>query len=105
MEFDALSLNGVGSECISNAASTEITKDFVFLKAYPNPSNKDLFIESNKPIDLLEIKDLSGRVLLEMVPQKRRVHIQISQLKNTYCFLNCLIDQEWVSRKIILNQR
>ena len=39
----------------------------------------DLFIESNDIIEFLEIKDISGKLVLEMFPQKNKVHIQTSQ--------------------------
>ena len=101
VEFDALSLNGDNSDCIAIATATEILKYDVFVKTFPNPSNGDLFIESNHPIESLEIKDLSGRVVLKMAPQKSTVHLQTSKLKNAFYFLSCLIKKEWVSKKII----
>ena len=105
VEFDALSLNGVYSECVANVTPTEMPEHYVFLNTFPNPSNGVLFVQSNDLIELLEIKDLSGRVVLKMAPQKTKVHIQTHQLKNYFYFLSCLIKQEWVTRKIILNQR
>jgi hypothetical protein len=101
VEFDALSLNGVGSDCIVNVASLNEYND-IFLNTFPNPSYGDLFINSNDPIELLEIKDLSGRVVFEMSPQKSKIHIQTSQLKKSLYFLSCLIKKEWITRKIIL---
>ena len=74
----------------------------IFLNTFPNPSYGELFINSNDPIELLEIKDLSGRVVFEMSPQKSKIHIQTSQLKNSLYFLSCLIKKEWITRKIIL---
>ena len=105
VEFDALSLNGEDSDCIGTANAIEKPEYYVFLNVFPNPSNRDLFIESKDPIELLEIKDLSGRVVFEMAPQKSKVHIQTLQLKKSFYFLSCLIKKEWVSRKIILNHR
>ena len=105
VEFDALSLNGVASSCIANSTATEISANDVFLNAFPNPTNADLFIESYNPIESLKIKDISGRVVLEMTPQKSKVHIQTSKLTNSFYFLSCLIKQEWVTRKIIVNKR
>jgi hypothetical protein len=105
LEFDALSLNGVASSCVANATAIEIPEYYVTLNTFPNPSNGDLFIVSNDPIESLEIRDLSGRVVFEMEPQKNKIHIQTSKLKNSFYFLSCFINQEWVSRKIILNQR
>ena len=104
VEFDALSLNGVGSDCITNTTSTEIYENYV-LNTYPNPSNGNLFIQSNDPIESLEIKNLSGQVVLKMAPQRSNVHIQTSQLKNSFYFLSCLIKKEWISKKIIIKQR
>ena len=105
VEFNALSMNGDDSECIANPNTTKITENHVFINTFPNPSNGDLFIESNEPIELLEIKELSGRVVLEIVPHKSKVHIQTSQLKSSFYVLSCLIKQEWVSKKIIFNQK
>jgi len=103
IEFDALSLNGEDSECISNTTEIETLEYDVFLNTFPNPTNGDLFIESNEPIDFLEIKDLSGKLVLEMTPKKERIHIKTSQLKNSFYFLSCFIKQTWVTKKIILN--
>ena len=105
VEFDALTLNGVASTCVANTTSIERTEHDVFLNTFPNPTNGELFIESNDPIEILEIKDLSGKVVLKMTPQKNMVHIHTLQLKNSLYFLSCLINNEWVTRKIILNQR
>ena len=88
VEFDALSLNGVGSDCIVNVTSLNEYND-ILLNTFPNPSYGDLFINSNDPIELLEIKDLSGRVVFEMSPQKSKIHIQTSQLKKSFYILNC----------------
>ena len=103
VEFDALSLNGVPSDCISNTTNTEIDKNYVSLKTFPNPTNGDLFIESKYLIESLEIKDPSGRIVFEMSPKKTNVFIHTSQLKSSFYFLSCLIKNEWVTRKIIIN--
>ena len=103
VEFDALNLNGIDSECIINITADEIPEHYVFLNAFPNPSNGNLFIKSNDPIELLEIKDISGRVVLQENPKKNKVHIKTSQLKNSFYFLSCFIKQQWVTRKIIIN--
>ena len=103
VEFESLSLNGVDSECVANTTSDEMPEHYVFLNTFPNPSKGDLFIESNELIESIEIKDLTGRVVLKLTPQKNKIHIQTSQLKNSFYFLSCFIKQEWISRKIILN--
>jgi hypothetical protein len=90
---------------VYNTNTIELPEHEVFLNTFPNPSNGDLFIESNDPIASIEIKDLTGRVILEMAPQKSKVFIETSELKNDFYFLSCYINKEWITRKIILNQR
>ena len=101
VEFDALSLNDVESECVINATEIEISKNNIYLNTFPNPSFGELFIESNDLIKFLKVKDLSGKVVFEIAPFKRKVHINISELKNSFYFLSCFIKEEWVTKKII----
>ena len=95
-------LNGIDTDCISNTTGTDIFEHYLLIKAFPNPSNGNIFIESKNPINTLKIKDHSGKVVLELRPQKRKVQIQTSHLKNSFYFLSCLIEQEWITKKIIL---
>ena len=104
VEFDALVLNGDTSSCVVPPPPPPPSTSSL-ISAFPNPSYGDLLIESNDPIELLEIKDLSGRVVMEMTPQKSKVQIQTSQLKNYFYILSCYINKEWIRRKIIIKQR
>ena len=65
LEFDALSINEVDSECVSNLTVIEFPENEVFLNIFPNPSNGDIFIKSNNTIKSLKIRDLCGRVCLK----------------------------------------
>ena len=103
VEFDALSLNGVPTSCIANLTSAQIPEQDIFLKTFPNPSNGGLFVESNDPIESLVIKDIFGKVVLQKNTKKNKVHIKTSQLKKSFYFLSCFINQQWVTRKIIIN--
>ena len=106
VEFDALSLNGEDSECIDNTTQINIPLyQNILLNIFPNPSNGDVFIESADPIELLEIKDLSGKVVFKMAPQESNAKIQTTQLKNSVYILSCFVKKEWISRKIIINKR
>ena len=103
VEFDALSLNGVDSDCVANTTNIEQSENSIFLNIFPNPSNGDLFVKSNDPIEFLQIKDLSGKVVFQQSPKGNDFQIQTSRLKKSIYFLSCLIKSEWVTRKIILN--
>ena len=103
IEFNALSLNGADSDCITNISSIQTSEHNISLNIFPNPSNGSLFIQSNQTIDEIQIHDISGRVVLEVKPQLNIYHIQTSHLKNQLYFVKCLINQDWITRKIILN--
>jgi len=103
IEFDALSLNGLPTSCIANLTSAQIPEQEIFLNTFPNPSNGSLFIESNDPIESLLIIDISGRIVLQKNTQKNKVYIKTTQLKNSFYFLSCFINKQWVTRKIIIN--
>ena len=103
IEFNALSLNGVDSDCITDISSIQTTEHKIILNTFPNPSNGSLFFQSNQPIDEIQIHDISGRVVLEVKPQLNIYHIQTTHLKNQLYFVKCLINQDWITRKIILN--
>ena len=103
VEFDALSINEVDSECVSNLTVIEVPENEVSLNIFPNPSNGDIFIKSNNTIKSIKIKDLCGRVVLEITPQQSNVQIQTWQLDNAFYFLSCLINEEWITQKIIIN--
>ena len=55
--------------------------------------------------EALTIKDLTGRVVLEMKPQKSKVEIETLGLTNDLYFVNCLVKQKWVTKKLIIGQR
>ena len=103
VEFNALSLNGINSECVDNSTSYKTQINHLFLNIFPNPSNGYLFIESNDPVEFLEITDLSGRTVLKSSPKKRSINIDVSKLKNYFYVLNCFINRKWVRKKIIIN--
>jgi hypothetical protein len=75
------------------------------LNTFPNPASDNLFIESNDPIETIEIKDLTGRIVLEMKPQKSKVEIETTGLTSDLYFLNCFVNQKWVTKKIIISER
>ena len=90
---------------ILNTNTIDIMEHDIYLNTYPNPSFGNLFIESNDPIEALTIKDLTGRVVLEMKPQKSKVEIETLGLTNDLYFVNCLVKQKWVTKKLIIGQR
>ena len=73
-------------------------------KIYPNPSNKNIIVESNKRsiVEVLVI-DSQGRLVLKEQPLLSRVDINVDELKRGLYFVR-IIDsegQEYTHRHII----
>jgi hypothetical protein len=90
---------------IFNTNTIDILEHEVYLNTFPNPASDNLFIESNDPIETIEIKDLTGRIVLEMKPQKSKIEIETTGLTSDLYFLNCFVNQKWVTKKIIISER
>ena len=90
---------------ILNTNTIGVLEHDVYINAYPNPSVGNLLIESNDPIEAVKIKDLTGRIVLEMKPQKSKVEIETTGLTSDLYFLNCFVNQKWVTKKIIISER
>ena len=90
---------------ILNTNTIDVIEHNIYLNTYPNPSFGNLFVESNDPIEALKIKDLTGRVVLEMKPQKSKVEIETTELTNDLYFLNCFVNQKWVTKKLVISKR
>jgi hypothetical protein len=69
------------------------------LKIYPNPTSGFLHIHSQKPIQKIEIIDLSGRVVVK----ERNVHqISLEGLKKGHYFIKVTSSKAFALKKIIL---
>ena len=90
---------------ILNTNTIDILEHEVYLNTFPNPASGNLFIDSNDPIEVLKIIDLTGRVVLEMKPQKSKVEIETVKLTNDLYFLICFVNKKWVTKKIKLTKR
>lgn len=88
-QYDALSVNSFD--------------DLTDLKIYPNPSNSLIRIKSVKPIILIKMYDLNGKLIKNILPQKEgdSVSIDVSDVsKGTYT-IEIKFDNFDVTKKII----
>ena len=89
---------------ILNTNTVDLPENEISIRTFPNPAIEKLFVESNDPIEILKIKDLAGRIVFEMRPQNSKVAIETSEFNRELYFLSCLINQKWVTKKIILSE-
>ena len=84
--------------CDSNVGITEtIQNDF---HVYPNPVvNGKLVIETEKPTQLLLVRDLLGKTIVSYVPSSNRTMLQCDWPSGIY-LLQLQIDGKWISKKI-----
>ena len=87
---------------IYNSNQVNIRENEVYLNTFPNPSNGTLIIESNGFIEEVQIRDMAGRIVIDKKPINTKCHIETSELSNDFYFLYCLVQKEWIKKKILL---
>ena len=88
---------------IYNTNQVHIPEHEIYLNTFPNPSNGMLIIESNGFIEEVQVKDMSGRIVVEMKPLNNKCQIETAELSNDFYFLYCLVQKEWIKKKFILS--
>ena len=87
---------------IYNSNQVHIAEHEILLNTFPNPSNVTLIIESNGFIEEVQIRDMSGRIVIDIKPLNSQCHIETSELSNDLYFLHCLVQEEWIKKKFII---
>ena len=54
----------------------------IYLNTFPNPSSEVLFMESNNPIEKIQLRDMTGRNVIEMTTENNSLQINTSELSN-----------------------
>ena len=87
---------------IYNSNQVNVPEYKIYLNTFPNPSSEVLFMESNNPIEKIQLRDMTGRNVIEMTTENNTLQINTSELSNDIYFLYCLVQNEWIKRKIII---
>jgi PKD repeat protein len=72
------------------------------LSIYPNPTQDMLFISNAKTIENLELRDLSGKVVLTNAPQSNDVQLNLSSFDAGVYFLRFKADGKEINERIIV---
>lgn len=67
----------------------------------PNPATDNVVILSPKPIETLEVFDLSGRRVMTAVPDGNSLQLSVKELEGGVYFIRMRLDGETVVRKLI----
>lgn len=82
-----------------NTAISEVQK--IQLRIYPNPSKDLLRVESNEPIQLLEVVNLTGSKVISINPNVSTIHINVANLPTgTYILKTSTISGQVISKII-----
>ena len=69
---------------------------------YPNPSKDYISITSDKSIEQIMIRDISGRIVYQKHLNTTSTQININAFEDNVYFLDCLINNRWEKSKIIV---
>lgn len=109
LQFQVICGNTAGTYIFDDFSVTDMTLGIDTLpqtadykiKIYPNPAKERIYVETEKAIHLLEVFDISGKVL---VSEKRSNLISIGSLENGVYILKIkLNDGNIVAKKVIKN--
>lgn len=67
----------------------------------PNPATDHIFITSPKPVEMLEVFDLSGRRVMTVASGGNTVQLSVGDLESGVYFVKLLTDGETVVRKFV----
>ena len=79
----------------------EDIKNFDF-NIYPNPSNNNLTVNCSKTIKKLELTDLTGNILFNLVNIEQKHIIDLTKLSSNIYFLKAYIDNKVLTKKLII---
>jgi hypothetical protein len=82
-------------EGVTNLRNIDIT-------LYPNPVNNELTVTSNKRIELLELRDFSGKMVFHLLPNTVRILLSTAELTNGVYWVSVKTDKGLVNKKIII---
>ncbi len=70
------------------------------LLVFPNPSGGRLRIRAGRPIERIELVDLTGRTLIILAPQQEELELDVSMLRPGIYLLRALVGGRHVQKKI-----
>ena len=104
VEFDALSLNGENSNCVTNTSSVglEALDTQYEIKLFPNPTSNDLTI-SLEGIDNVNIViiDIQGKILLQQSGLFDKDRINLSNYQSGVYFVKIMTQEESTEIRVI----
>ncbi len=74
-------------------------KQFSTLLMYPNPTDKNLTVSSDQPIDRFEILDLQGRMLFTFDPNSESFNVDVSSLNSGLYILHLFTEHGQIMKK------
>ena len=86
-----------------NGTSTLQTKEFIknHFRLYPNPAKDKIFVSAEKPIDFVQIRDLTGQIIFRKTLKQKNGSINIGKLRPGIYLINVKIQSAINTYKFI----
>ncbi len=92
-----------GSNPIYGSIGIQEKQSGTEVAVYPNPANDRISIKASSNISSLKIIDINGRTLISQIPEVKQSQIISSGLPNGVYFIELIIKNEMVRKKIIIH--
>lgn len=76
----------------------------IIFRIYPNPASSDLYIESDEPIDRIQLYDMTGKVVISVnTGNSYSWHLNLGGFRSGLYFVKTFMnDNQWIVRKIMI---
>jgi hypothetical protein len=103
---DDLTLNDVideNCECVGEVDPSGLNEVDVNFSWGPNPANQWMFVRADRAIHQLKLLNGLGQVVVHQQPNSHFHTLNLEGMKPAFYVMQCLIDDQWVSRKVLIH--
>ena len=85
--------------CSSGIASGNINDIYI----YPNPASDLVNVISNKKLNRVILRDVTGRVIINNIPTSSKISLDISGLSSNMYFIECIDENGTTIKRILVS--
>ena len=73
------------------------------ITVFPNPASDDLIIQSKKRINRVQLINMNGEMVTELYPVNNNIHINIRNLCSGVYSIKLYVQDEYITKKLVIN--
>ena len=74
------------------------------ISIYPNPTNGEFIIENQQEISKIEIFDITGKSVKQLLPNSKNVSVNINNQANGIYFIKIISENKIITKKIVIRK-